>query len=237
MSNRSSVEGAIVEEAIHFPCASLALEGILAYPEACEPRATVLLLAPHPHMGGRMDNNVIRHLARRAAQAGAATLRFNYRGVGASPIELPPGTSLHDHFTALERERRYEELLPDCAAAWRALSGASPGAPRRAILGYSLGAILAGRLASGVDATHLVAISPPVARVSLEWLRDCPLPKLFVGGDRDFAFDVARFDAEYATLREPKRFVLLPGSDHFYRKEEERVFAVVSEFLSLQRIG
>jgi alpha/beta superfamily hydrolase len=105
------------------------------------------------------------------------------------------------------------------------------------IVGYSLGAILAGGLAAAVDATHLVAISPPVARVSLEWLRDCPLPKLFVGGDRDFAFDLVRFDAEWAGLREPKLFVRLAGSDHFYRKEEERVFDAVSDFLSLQRIG
>lgn len=230
-------EHAIVEESVRIPCGSLSLEGILAYPEAGEPHTALLLLAPHPHMGGRMDNNVIRHLARRGAETGCVTLRFNYRGVGASSIELPPGTSRHDHFAALERERRYEELLPDCAAAWRVVAPAGPGVGRRAIVGYSLGAILAGRLAGEVDATHLVAISPPVARVSLEWPRACALPKLFVGGDRDFAFDRARFEGEYARLPEPKRFVGLSGSDHFYRKEEERVFEAVSDFLSLQRTG
>lgn len=236
MSEEASLRP-IVEEEIRFACASLLLRGILAYPEAEEPHTTLVLLAPHPHMGGRMDNNVIRHLARRGAETGCATLRFDYRGVGASPIELPPGSSVHDHFARLERERCYEELLPDCAAAWRALHEACPGARRRVIVGYSLGAILAGRLAAATDATHLVAISPPVARVSLEWLRDCALPKLFVGGDRDFAFDLARFDVEWAGLREPKRFVRLAGSDHFYRKEEERVFEAVSGFLSLQRTG
>jgi hypothetical protein len=228
---------AIVEESVRIPCGSLSLEGILAYPEAAEPHTALLLLAPHPHMGGRMDNNVIRHLARRGAETGCVTLRFNYRGVGASPIELPPGTSRHDHFAALERARRYEELLPDCAAAWRVVAPAGPGVRRRAIVGYSLGAILAGRLAGEVDATHLVAISPPVARVSLEWPRACALPKLFVGGDRDFAFDRVRFECEYAKLPEPKSFVGLSGSDHFYRKEEERVFEALSDFLSLQRTG
>jgi alpha/beta superfamily hydrolase len=230
-------EHAIVEESVRIPCGSLALEGILAYPAAAEPHTAFLLLAPHPHMGGRMDNNVIRHLARRGAETGCVTLRFNYRGVGASPIDLPRGASVHDHFAALERERRYEELLPDCAAAWRALAAAAPGAERRAIVGYSLGAILAGRLAREVDATHVVAISPPVARVSLDWHRGHALPRLFVGGDRDFAFDRDRFEAEYAQLPEPKRFVGLAGSDHFYRKEEERVFGAVAEFLSLQRTG
>jgi alpha/beta superfamily hydrolase len=230
-------ERAIVEESVRIPCESLELQGILAYPGDGEPHTAFLLLAPHPHMGGRMDNNVIRHLARRGAETGCVTLRFDYRGVGASPIVLPAGTSVHDHFAALERERRYEELLPDCAAAWRVLDAASPGAPQRAIVGYSLGAILAGRLAREVDATHVVAISPPVARVPLDWHRGHALPKLFVGGDRDFAFDRARFEAEYARLPEPKRFVGLAGSDHFYRKEEERVFGALAEFLSLQRTG
>jgi alpha/beta superfamily hydrolase len=229
--------GAIVEESLRIPCGGLALAGILAYPEAADPHTALLLLAPHPHMGGRMDNNVIRHLARRGAETGCVTLRFDYRGVGASPIELPPGTSVHDHYAALERERRYEALLPDCAAAWGALTAAAPAARRRAIVGYSLGAILAGRLAREVDATHVVAISPPVARVSLDWHRGHTLPKLFVGGDRDFAFDRERFENEYARLPEPKRFVPMPGSDHFYRKEEERVFGAVAEFLSLQRTG
>jgi alpha/beta superfamily hydrolase len=231
MSDAPTGQPPIVEEEVRFPCGPLDLEGVLAYPEEGEPHAALVLLAPHPHMGGRMDNNVVRHLARRSAGAGCVTLRFNYRGVGASTIELAPGTSLHDHFAGLERERRYEELLPDCVAAWRTLHEASPRVPRRAIVGYSLGAILAGRLAAEVDATHLVAISPPVARVSLAWLRGCTLPKLFVGGDSDFAFDLTRFAEEYALLSEPKRFVRLPGSDHFYRKEEERVYELLAEFL------
>lgn len=222
----------IVEEQTHFHCGTLVLEGVLAYPERDAPRAALLLLAPHPHMGGRMDNNVIAHIARRAAEDGCATLRFNYRGVGASSMELPAGESLYDHWSAMEREQRYEELLPDAVHAFEHLLDASADPARRVVLGYSLGAILAGMLASLVDATHLVGVSPPVAKVSLDAYRNLRIPKLFIGGDRDFAFDRERFDREFAELSAPKRFVSLRDCDHFYRKDEERLYQVVAPFVN-----
>jgi alpha/beta superfamily hydrolase len=221
----------IVEEHTSFYCGSLPLEGALAYPSGGAPRIGLLLLAPHPHMGGRMDNNVIVHLARRAAEDGCATLRFNYHGVGGSAIELPPGTSTYDHWSAMEREQRYEELLPDAVCAFEYLCEAAGSPERRAVLGYSLGAILAGMLAPEVDATHLIGVSPPVAKVSLEAYREQRLPKLFIGGDGDFAFEPQRFDAEFARLPEPKRFIAMRGCDHFYRKQEEQLYQAVAPFL------
>ena len=222
----------IVEEALRFTAGDLALEGVLAYPAGEAPEGTLLVLAPHPHMGGRMDNNVVRHLARRAAETGSASLRFNYRGVGSSEIALPAGTSRYDHFAAMERGQRYEELLPDALAAYRTLEDAAGALPRRVVVGYSLGAILAGMLGARVGATHLAGISPPVARAPLDTWRGCAQPKLFVGGDADFAFDVARFRDAYAALPEPKRFERLEGADHFYRKEEERVFDALARWLA-----
>jgi hypothetical protein len=221
-----------VEETVRFPSGELVLEGVLAYPAEGEPRATLLVLAPHPHMGGRMDNNVVRHLARRAAECGCASLRFNYRGVGASEIALPPGTSLYDHWAELERVQRYEDLLPDCAAASGFLERSAGRLGVRALVGYSLGSILAGMLAPRVGATHLAGIAPPVSRVSLAPWRACAGPKLLLAGDRDFAFDAERFGREFEALPAPKRFVAMPGADHFFRKEEERAWAVLADWLA-----
>ena len=194
-----------IEEELKFRSGVLSLAGVLAYPAEGEPRLALLLLAPHPHLGGRMDNNVIRHVARRAAEMGCATLRFDYRGVGDSEIDLPPGRTLYDHWSELEREQRYADLVGDACAACEALVRAS-GAPRaRVVFGYSLGAILAALTAPRVGATHVVAVSPPVARVTLEPFRWLRVPKLFVAGDRDFAFDRARFVHELARVPEPKR--------------------------------
>lgn len=221
----------IVEEQVRFRCEGLGLAGMLAYPAEVAPRAAVLVLPPHPHMGGRMDNNVVRHLARRAAEEGCASLRFDYRGVGTSEIALPAGTSLYDHWAELEKAQRYADLLPDCAAAWGFLEAAVGRLGIRALVGYSLGSILAGMLAPGVGATHVAGIAPPVARASIEPWRACSAAKLLVAGDRDFAFDAARFACEFAALPEPRRFVALAGADHFFRKEEERAWAPISAWL------
>jgi alpha/beta superfamily hydrolase len=224
--------GGAIEEAVRFPSGALGLSGVLAYPASGEPRASLLVLAPHPHMGGRMDNNVVRHLARRAAESGFASLRFDYRGIGDSQIELPRGTSLYDHWAELERARRYDELLPDCEAAAAFLARTTGGLGTRVLVGYSLGAVLAGMLAPRVAATHVVGVAPPVARVSLTAWRSCAAPKLLIAGDRDFAFDADRCALELAALPEPRRFVAMPGADHFFRKQEERVWSALSEWLS-----
>jgi len=249
----------IVRERLRVPCGGESLDAELAYPARGEPAAAVLLLAPHPHMGGRMDNNVVRHLARRAAEDGCAALRFDYRGVGTSTLALPPGTSAYDHFEAMERGQRYEALLPDARAALAALDAAAAAGPA-VLVGYSLGAVLAGMLAAGAGAapggpshggagtvvaasaplspgspvspiSRLAAVSPPVARVDLGPLDALALPRLFLGGDSDFAFDLARFRCAYAGMSGPRGFVRLPGADHFFRGEEERLYRALAPFL------
>jgi alpha/beta superfamily hydrolase len=227
----------IVRERLRVPCEGESLDAELGYPAAGEPVTALLLLAPHPHMGGRMDNNVVRHLARRAAEDGCAVLRFDYRGVGESTLALPPGHSSYEHFEAMEREQRYEALLPDARAALAALAGAAGTGPP-VVVGYSLGAILAGMLAAEAEGSRalpavsrLVALCPPVARAELGPLRDLALPRLFLGGDGDFAFDVEAFLAAYATMPGPRGFLRLPGADHFFRGEEERVYRALAPFL------
>ena len=48
------------------------------------PRGLALVCHPHPLHGGTMDNKVVQTVARAALQAGWRTVRFNFRGVGAS---------------------------------------------------------------------------------------------------------------------------------------------------------
>jgi alpha/beta superfamily hydrolase len=221
----------IAEECMSFTAAGLRLEGVLAYPGCGMPTSTWLLLVPHPHMGGRMDNNVIRHLARRGAEEGAATLRFNWRGVGDSEIDLPDGVGRFDYFAALERDRSYADLLPDALAAFDALQRSVPKAGQRVVVGYSLGSILAGMLAPRVAATHVVGVSPPTARASLAAWREVGVPKLLMAGDADFAFDREALDSEVAHMPGESRFLSLPGADHFHRQEEERVYRAIARWL------
>lgn len=216
----------IVEENVRFEVEGNSLEGVLAYPETKHPAEAWLLLAPHPQMGGRMTNNVIQAIARIGAESGRATLRFNYRGVGGSGITLPDGVGLFDVWAALERERTYELLGPDVLGAHDFLRRCAPGA-ETVVVGYSLGAILAGMFCCELQPKAVVAIAPPIARVSLDSYGNCAVPKVFISGDKDFAFDKDRFLDEYARLPPPKTHILIGGQDHFFRGGEERLGHVV----------
>ena len=54
------------------------------YLEIEAPRGVALICHPNPVQGGTMLNKVVSTLQRTARDAGLITLRFNYRGVGAS---------------------------------------------------------------------------------------------------------------------------------------------------------
>lgn len=218
------------EEHITFDCSGALMEGVLAYPEQGSPQAAVLLLAPHPQMGGNLDNNVVRHIARRTAEEGAVSLRFNYRGVGKSVLPLDPGDTVYAHFQRMEEKLDYALVLPDALAARAALYRIAPDA-KMLYVGYSFGAILAGMLSLIEPPTAIAAISPPVRRVPLAPYRTCVVPKHFVHGDDDFAFEEHEFQKQYAALPEPKTCAYLEGSDHFFRKEEERVYEAVRAHL------
>ena len=52
--------------------------------DGAAPRALAIMCHPHPLHGGTMQNTVVFRAARGMQNAGAAVLRFNFRGVGAS---------------------------------------------------------------------------------------------------------------------------------------------------------
>ena len=75
-----------------FSCSGPAghLEGIAHIPDRL-PRALAVIAHPLPTMGGTMENKVAVTLAKTFAELGCVTLRFNFRGVGASAGEFTGG--------------------------------------------------------------------------------------------------------------------------------------------------
>lgn len=91
------------------------------------PRGLALVCHPHPLHGGTMDNKVVQTVARAALQAGWRTVRFNFRGVGASAGAWDEGRGEVD----------------DAQAVLQALR--LPGEPF-VLAGFSFGAYVAARL-------------------------------------------------------------------------------------------
>jgi alpha/beta superfamily hydrolase len=177
--------------------ADLSLEARLASPDS--PSAGVVICHPHPLYGGDMDNPVVVRAQEVCAGLGFATLRFNFRGVGASGGDHSGGVG--------EQE--------DAKAALDALAKVVGGAPL-ALAGYSFGARIAALVASqDPRIAGLALIAPPLAMYDFGCLEGTRVPTLMVAG----TVDPYCPPVELARLAE--RFpwataVGIEGADHFF---------------------
>ena len=96
-------------------------------------KGAAVICHPHPLYGGSMWNNVVDAMEEGFFQAGFATLRFNFRGVGGS-------TGRHDGGAGEMR---------DAAAACLFLKEQTGGDGRFVLAGYSFGAWVCARATSG----------------------------------------------------------------------------------------
>src|SRR5512147_2564415 len=99
------------------------LEGILT--ESPGSRRAAVICHPHPLYGGNMNNPVVRALEAGLQDAGLATLRFNFRGVGESTGAYGGGVGEADDLRA--------------AVTWMIENA---GAQAVAVAGYSFGAMV-----------------------------------------------------------------------------------------------
>ncbi len=182
------------------------IEAKLEFPEemAAMPRVFGVACHPHPLYGGAMDNKVTHVLARAMNECGAPSLRFNFRGAGASAGTFDNGRGEADDLVAVVAEGR--RRFPG-AALW--------------LGGFSFGAFVALRAAPTLGPAKLVAVAPPVARFELGSVSHPECEWLLVQGDAD---EVVPPEAVLAwaaqrpsSAREKKpQLHVLPGAGHFF---------------------
>ena len=179
---------------------SQSLEGALSLPG--EAPAGVGVCHPHPLYGGDMDNPVVTKAVEACAAQGLATLRFNFRGVGASKGSWDEGRGEQDDVRAaitLLRERL------------------QPGA-RLALAGYSFGASMSSRVAAGSPPlAGLALIAPPLAAPGWQ-----PPPTLQVDGPilliagRDDHYCPPEALTAFGRTLPGATVTILDGTDHFF---------------------
>jgi alpha/beta superfamily hydrolase len=223
--------GEIIHEQVRFGNEGY-LAGVLSYPAIGSAALAVLVCSPHPNFGGDMENNVVAALAERLS-AEAITLRFDYRGVGQSRIDLPPGLSVFDYWENVEQTLDYTEPLADTAAAVDELSSLSAGLPMIAV-GYSFGAIMATRIgAPDPRIVAMVGVSPPLKRVGFEHLSNCPKPCLLVSGQDDFVYD-AEVAKQLVDSSGCNLTFETPVADHFFIGLEPELAERIARFIHQQ---
>lgn len=176
------------------------LEAALALPS--DAHLGVVLCHPHPRYGGDMDSPVVVAAAEVCARRGLATLRFNFRGVGASTGTWDEGRGERDDVCAALADLRRQLARP----------------AQVALAGYSFGASMATAVAGGGEPlAGLALIAPPLATPG--WHRPGPLaidgPLLVVAGSEDPHCPRAALAALAAVM--PTAIVtVIDGADHFF---------------------
>jgi uncharacterized protein len=154
---------------LFIPASHGRLEAILKEP-AGEPRGVGLVCHPHPLGGGTMHNKVVFRAAAGLVDAGLVTLRFNFRGVGAS-------TGTHNDIGG---------GMEDVRNAVEYLAREYPGQPIT-LAGFSFGSRTG--MAVGMDddrVVRLITIGTPVDKYGdFDFLTQVRKPILFVHGDDD----------------------------------------------------
>lgn len=155
----------------------------------------------HPHSlhGGSMDNKVVTMVERTLRDLGLATLRFNFRGVGASEGRFDDGQGEGDDLAAVVDLARL--WAPD-AALWLA--------------GFSFGSYVSARMADALSADLLISVAPPVSRFGFRELARPRCPWLVLQGDADEVVDPEQVFAHFAQVQPAVELLRFADTGHFF---------------------
>jgi len=175
------------------------LEAILEEPEDGAPREAAMVCHPHPLYGGTMHNKVVHRIARGLRSAGAAVLRFNFRGVGRSE-------GSHAHGAGEIEDAR-------AALAW--LGSRYPDLPVT-LAGFSFGSRVVTRLGCEINPRRIIAVGFPTKNTETGYLESCVVPKVFIQSTHDEHCPREEMERLFLRFAEPKELIWIEAGDHFF---------------------
>ncbi len=201
------LKGQFLERSVVIPSGGVSLDGL--FHRGAE-RPACALAAPHPALGGSMTAAVIAELAWQLTQAGHATMRFDYRGVGASQ-----GASRHAALA--DRPLTLDDLQDERADLLSAAEQlmASTGAPTFCAVGYSFGAAVALAAASDDRVEKLVLVAPPTRMIDFAGLSKLSKPVLVALAEHDAWSDRAQLAG---WMNERSEVRVIAQADHVFRR-------------------
>jgi alpha/beta superfamily hydrolase len=198
---------------LFIPASHGRLEAILKEPAG--PRQGVALVChPHPLGGGTMHNKVVFRAASGLADAGLVTLRFNFRGVGASTGqhgEIKGGTEdVRDAVDYLAKEYPGDQIT---------LAGFSFGSRTGMEVGINDNRVV-----------RLISIGTPVDKYGdYEFLTAVQKPILFVHGDKD-EFGAVENVRRLADQIPTAELVVFENCGHFFDEHLNELREVVRDW-------
>jgi alpha/beta superfamily hydrolase len=184
-----------------------------------------IVLHPHPHFGGTMNNQIIYNLFYMFKERNFTVLRFNFRGVGRSQGEFDHG----------------QGELADAASALDWLQSVHPEARGCWIAGFSFGAWIGMQLLMRrPEVEGFISVAPPANIHDFSFLAPCPSSGLIVHGDRDRVAIPKDTQALVDKLKTQKGITIehtvIAGANHFFESQVEELTQVCAGYLD-KRLG
>jgi alpha/beta superfamily hydrolase len=181
------------------------IETVIADPGAGR-RGLALIAHPHPLYGGTLDNKVVQTLARALFAQGYATVRINFRGVGASDGVFDEGRGETEDWLLVAA--RVQERFGDLP---------------RVLAGFSFGAFVQTQVAQRLEAARLILVGPAVNRFALQ---PVAAGTLVIHGEED---DVVPLRDVLDWARpQSLPIVVIPGAGHFFHGKLVELARVVN---------
>ena len=146
-----------------------------------------------------MQNKVVHTLARAFAELGIASVRFNFRGVGASAGSFAHG----------------EGETEDALAVIEWVRSRRPGAPIW-LAGFSFGAYVALRAAATAQVYGLITLAPAVHLYDFSTLTLPQCPWLLIQGEADEVVPVEAVHDWLSGIAPQPQTLFLPDVGHFF---------------------
>ncbi len=194
------------------PDEGLVLEGL--HLSTAEGVGGAVIAPPHPLYGGRMESPVVSEITRACERALLESLRFNWRGVGASAgrVTGDADAGIADYAASLDWiEETVEGPITAC--------------------GHSFGAAIAVRAAAARPRVRrLLLVAPPPGMLDAAVLSAFRGPVRVAVGDRDDFAPVGELEKLFAELPDA-HFEVIPKADHFFTTALAEVGRVARSFL------
>jgi alpha/beta superfamily hydrolase len=179
-----------------------AIEAMVDLPEPDAARAgTAIVCHPHPLHGGSLHNKVVVMVERSLRELGLRTLRFNFRGVGASEGEYDEGRG--ETLDLLAVAEWVQRVRPN-DALWLA--------------GFSFGSYVALLAARHLPVKQMISIAPPVGRWDFSAAIAPPCPWLVVQGEEDDVVEPQKVFDWIDAMTEKPALVRMPETGHFFHR-------------------
>jgi len=182
-----------------------------------------MILHPHPHSGGTMNNRIVQELYKTFQRRGFATLRFNFRGVGKSQGVFDNGIGeLSDAAAALDWVQSFHA---EASTTW--------------IAGYSFGAWIGMQLLMRrPEIRGFISVAPPANMYDFTFLAPCPSSGIIIQGEADEVVTPSATQKLVDKLRTQKHITIhhdtIPGANHFFQEEMPQLMKSVDNYLDMR---